>query len=136
MSFLEDLITGVFVQDNDGLRSRWVLDGRAIHRAPALETALVHQCGIKYVIVPPYTPEHNPIKSFFKQLRNRVVAESHHRPPKTLANTIQILHSVLLNMKFDCKPIFDRSGWYHWEYFKSPYLNSERFVSQAVFSRD
>ncbi|KAL0205494.1 hypothetical protein P9112_000801 [Eukaryota sp. TZLM1-RC] len=129
VGFLKDLIRDGVTYRFPGPRSVLILDGCRIHRSPEIFAA-VSKTGIKYILLPPYSPECNPIESFFSILRRRVRNEAKLYPdvPAT-----QIIFSCLESLRnYNCTSLFNHSGYVEQQNYKSPYLHSERlkkFVS-------
>ncbi|KAL0209897.1 hypothetical protein P9112_009981 [Eukaryota sp. TZLM1-RC] len=118
-SFLADLFRHRVLSTIGGANSVVVLDGCNIHKSNNISKAF-RLSGVRYVILPPYSPECNPIEAFFGVRRKVREFSLFHLSTSQL----QLLQLVLRNhMNFDCREIFAHSSWRHFRTYKSPYLH-------------
>ncbi|KAL0245318.1 hypothetical protein GEMRC1_009397 [Eukaryota sp. GEM-RC1] len=122
VQFLQDMITSRLISTFGGRRSILVLDGCKFHISPDLIEG-IRKTGALYWILPPYSPESNPIEQFFRQFRCRVRDFSHLHPN---VPTFQKLQTILTQMTYNCSAMFEHSGWFQGKYYSSPYLSGKR----------
>ncbi|KAL0213925.1 hypothetical protein P9112_006109 [Eukaryota sp. TZLM1-RC] len=118
VSFLQDLLHHKLLSIEGGARSIVVVDGCNIHKNAYIFRA-VKLAGLKYLILPPYSPDCNPIEAFFGLLRRKVRDNSLHSP----LQGVNLLQQLLRTMIFNCSNLFDHSGWEDFCPFRSPYLH-------------
>ncbi|KAL0217634.1 hypothetical protein RCL1_008215 [Eukaryota sp. TZLM3-RCL] len=127
IDFLQMLISSGLLSQFPGPRSVVILDGCTIHRSPEIYEA-VRKCGLKYLILAPYTPESNPIESFFAIFRKRLREESTRFPAAT---NNQLINSALERLRNrNCSALFDRAGWRQHSQYRSPYMTNEKLRQQ------
>ncbi|KAL0218362.1 hypothetical protein P9112_004015 [Eukaryota sp. TZLM1-RC] len=119
ISFLKDILRLGFLRTNTSSRSVLIVDGCRIHLSPFI-TAALNKMGIFYIVLPPYCPESNPIEAYFSVLRKNIRDASHQIKGKS---SIEIIQTVLPQLKFDCTALFNHSGWIDYQLYESPYLS-------------
>ncbi|KAL0239988.1 hypothetical protein GEMRC1_010096 [Eukaryota sp. GEM-RC1] len=108
IDFLKYIISSGITSKFPGIRSVIVLDGCNIHRSPDLYEGM-RKSAVKYFILPPYSPESNPIESFFSMMRKRVRDLSYCFPDALVAELITTSLESLRG--YNCRPLFQKAGW-------------------------
>ncbi|KAL0217205.1 hypothetical protein RCL1_007688 [Eukaryota sp. TZLM3-RCL] len=122
LRFLKDCISRGLFCTSGASRSILVLDGCKIHISEDL-IQCVRKSGLSYFILPPYSPEANPIEVFFRTLRSRIrdLSTNHSN-----FGAIELIQEVLPAIRKNCSHVFDHCGWSNGWYFESPYLHGKR----------
>ncbi|KAL0213213.1 hypothetical protein RCL1_006839 [Eukaryota sp. TZLM3-RCL] len=130
-SFLRNLIASRSMHRFPGPRSILIVDGCRIHFSPDIFEAF-RKCGIRYIKLPPYCPEMNPIEVFFSILRAKVRESSELFPESTPE---QLINAELLRLTpRDCSSLFSHAGYCHGQFYSSPYIEGPKagFLGNSI----
>ena len=81
---------------------RWVMDNMKSHHAKAVKN-LLDSSGIRYIYLPPYSPDLNPIEKLWSKVKSFL--------RKFKARTLDALPNAIQNA-FHSVTVSDCSGWF------------------------
>lgn len=80
-----------------------VFDNLAAHKRPAI-TAVIEKAGCRVILLPPYTPEWNPIELCWSKMKEFLRSRA--------ARTLQTLETAVIDA-MDAVSAQDAHGWFH-----------------------
>jgi len=80
-----------------------LLDNSSVHRSK-LVCQTLEECGIKYIFLPPYSPDFNPIElmwAWLKTYLRKAKARTHKKPEKAIARGLNELKTEFIKNWFE-----------------------------------